>query len=70
MIADPRPLSGLSTSNRFASPASADRANLTVKKIPKAVLTRCEWGKDDYSLRIENLPQAPPPEGQQELFDE
>lgn len=41
--------------------------NLTVKKIPNAVLTRCEWGKDDYSLKVENLPKAPPPEGQQEL---
>lgn len=43
-------------------------ANLTVKKIPKAVLSRCEWGKDDYSLRVENLPDAPPKPGQQELF--
>lgn len=30
--------------------------NLTVKKIPKAVLNRCEWGKDDYSLEIKSLP--------------
>lgn len=42
--------------------------NLTVKKIPKTVLNRCEWGKDDYSLRVENLPDAPPKPGQQELF--
>jgi adenine-specific DNA-methyltransferase len=35
--------------------------NLTVKKIPKQVLSRCEWGHDDYSLRVENLPQAPLP---------
>ena len=42
--------------------------NLTVKKIPKAVLTRCEWGHDDYSLNVENLPKAPPPMGQQELL--
>jgi adenine-specific DNA-methyltransferase len=35
--------------------------NLTVKKIPKQVLSRCEWGHDDYSLRVENLPQAPHP---------
>lgn len=41
--------------------------NLTVKKIPKAVLTRCEWGKDDYSLRVENLPEAPPKPGQLEM---
>jgi Adenine specific DNA methylase Mod len=30
--------------------------NLTIKKIPKTVLNRCEWGKDDYSLEIKNLP--------------
>ena len=42
--------------------------NLTIKKIPKAVLSRCEWGKDDYSLRVENLPKAPPPKGQMELI--
>ncbi|MFN0149675.1 MAG: site-specific DNA-methyltransferase [bacterium] len=39
-------------------------ANLTVKKIPKQVLSRCEWGHDDYSLRVENLPKAPPKPGQ------
>ncbi len=44
--------------------------NLTIKKIPKGVLSRCEWGKDDYSLRVENLPKAPPPSGQQTLFGE
>ena len=44
--------------------------NLTVKKIPKAVLARCEWDHDDYSLRVENLPQAPPPKGQMGLFIE
>ncbi len=43
--------------------------NLTVKKIPKAVLARCEWGHDDYSLRVENLPQAPPKPGQLGLFE-
>lgn len=45
-------------------------SNLTVKKIPKAVLTRCEWGKDDYSLKVENLPQAPAKAGQMDLFAE
>lgn len=43
--------------------------NLTVKKIPNTVLSRCEWGHDDYSLRVENLPKAPEPEGQRSLFD-
>jgi len=47
----------------------ADRyPNLTVKKIPKQVLSRCEWGHDDYSLQVENLPKAPPKPGQQALF--
>ncbi len=34
-------------------------ANLTIKKIPKAVLGKCEFGHDDYSLQIANLPIAP-----------
>jgi adenine-specific DNA-methyltransferase len=34
---------------------------------PNAVLSSCEWGKDDYSLKVENLPKAPPPRGQIEL---
>ena len=41
--------------------------NLTVKKIPNAVLSRCEWGHDDYSLTVENLPKAPPKPGQMEM---
>jgi adenine-specific DNA-methyltransferase len=44
--------------------------NLTVKKIPKQVLSRCEWGHDDYSLQVENLPKAPVKPGQQGVFDE
>jgi adenine-specific DNA-methyltransferase len=42
--------------------------NLTVKKIPRQVLSRCEWGHDDYSLKVENLPQKPAEPGQQNLF--
>lgn len=34
--------------------------NLTLKKIPKVVLSRCEWGHDDYSLNVQNLPMAQP----------
>jgi adenine-specific DNA-methyltransferase len=29
-----------------------------VTKIPQAVLDQCEWGKDDYSLNVQNLPMA------------
>ena len=32
--------------------------NLTLKKIPNMVLSRCEWGRDDYSLNVENLPMT------------
>jgi adenine-specific DNA-methyltransferase len=41
--------------------------NLTVRRIPKTVLSRCEWGHDDYSLEVANLAPAPPPSGQQGL---
>jgi adenine-specific DNA-methyltransferase len=45
--------------------------NLTVKKIPKMLLKKCEWGHDDYSLNVANLPAAPtpPPARQPGLFD-
>jgi adenine-specific DNA-methyltransferase len=41
--------------------AAAQRwPNLTIKKIPRVVLARCEWGRDDYSLNVANLPMAQP----------
>ncbi|MBW2349419.1 MAG: site-specific DNA-methyltransferase [Deltaproteobacteria bacterium] len=43
--------------------------NLTIKKIPKAVLQKCEWGHDDYSLEVKNLPAAPPTLEQEEPDD-
>jgi len=49
----------------------ADRfSNLTLKKIPKMVLSRCEWAHDDYSLNVENLPmqEKEPLAGQDDLF--
>ena len=41
--------------------------NLTLKKIPQAVLHRCEWGRDDYSLNVQALPPA---EAAEEADDE
>lgn len=38
--------------------ASQRWPNLTLKKIPKMVLARCEWGHDDYSLNVANLPMS------------
>jgi len=43
-----------------ASKAAERWPNLTLKKIPKMVLARCEWGQDDYSLNVANLPMAKP----------
>ena len=43
--------------------------NLTLKKIPSAVLHKCEWGHDDYSLNVANLPQAPEPKPAQLMED-
>ncbi|MGN6819505.1 MAG: site-specific DNA-methyltransferase [Sphingomonas sp.] len=48
--------------------------NLTLRKIPNHIRSRCEWGHDDYSLNVANLPQAEvkaaPPAPQPGLFDE
>ncbi len=44
-----------------AAQAEAHWPNLTLKKIPKMVLSRCEWGHDDYSLNVANLPLAEQP---------
>ncbi len=43
-----------------AAKAAERWPNLTLKKIPKMVLARCEWGHDDYSLNVANLPMAAP----------
>lgn len=57
-VGDKRSLLVVCCAFRCKNPA--EFPNLTVKKIPKAVLSRCEWGKDDYSLEIKNLPAAAP----------
>ncbi|CAJ5368329.1 adenine-specific DNA methylase [Burkholderia pseudomallei] len=41
-----------------ATKAAERWPNLTLKKIPRMVLARCEWSKDDYSLNVANLPMA------------
>lgn len=40
----------------YEEPGTSALSNLTIRKIPGAVLDRCEWGKDDYSLKISSLP--------------
>lgn len=49
-------------------------ANLTLRKIPNHIRNKCEWGHDDYSLNVANLPmaeteRAPQPLAQTSLFD-
>lgn len=34
--------------------------NLTLKKIPNSIIKTCEWGHDDYSLNVQNLPMSEP----------
>jgi adenine-specific DNA-methyltransferase len=41
-----------------AAKAAERWPNLSLKKIPKMVLARCEWSHDDYSLNVANLPMA------------
>ncbi|MCA3227082.1 MAG: site-specific DNA-methyltransferase [Burkholderiales bacterium] len=45
-----------------AAQAAERWPTLTLKKIPKTVLQSCEWGRDDYSLNVANLPMAQPDE--------
>lgn len=40
----------------FAKGCANYHSNITIKKIPQMLLGRCEFGKDDYSFNIVNLP--------------
>ncbi len=53
-----------------AAQAAERWPNLTIKKIPKMVKDRCEWGHDDYSLNVANLPMAQKPVVQAAAQDE
>lgn len=37
--------------------------NLTCRKIPSSILTKCEWGRDDYSLNVAALPEREDDDG-------
>lgn len=46
-------------------------AKVTLKKIPNAVLGRCEFGRDDFSLEVASLPEVEPEPGSTEdLFED
>lgn len=66
-VSDQRSLLVMCAAYRAASEATYP--SLTIKKIPQAVLRRCEYGHDDYSLQVENLPQASSPEERSSTFE-
>lgn len=41
----------------FQKECNSRYPNITIKKIPQMLLGRCEFGRDDYSLNIINIPQ-------------
>ena len=43
----------------FQTACKSKYPNISLKKIPQMLLDRCEFGKDDYSLNIVNMPQSP-----------
>ncbi|HRI00888.1 MAG TPA: site-specific DNA-methyltransferase [Saprospiraceae bacterium] len=48
-------------------------ANITIKKIPQMLLGRCEYGKEDYSLNIINIPseaEFPELDDEQDFVDD
>ncbi|MEZ5032156.1 MAG: hypothetical protein R2787_12190 [Saprospiraceae bacterium] len=40
----------------FQKECKGKYGNITIKKIPLMLLGRCEYGKEDYSLNIINMP--------------
>ncbi len=43
--------------------------NITIKKIPQMLLGRCEFGRDDYSLNIVNMPLEEREESDPDIAD-
>lgn len=46
----------LITCTNFKKECANKYLNISIKKIPQMLMGRCEFGKDDYSLNIVNLP--------------
>jgi adenine-specific DNA-methyltransferase len=46
----------LITCKAFHASCEGRKTNITIKKIPHMLLGKCEFGKDDYSLNIVNMP--------------
>ncbi|MEI8120439.1 MAG: site-specific DNA-methyltransferase [bacterium] len=44
---------------KYSSACKGRYPNIEIKKIPSMLLGRCEFGRDDYSLNIVNMPEDP-----------
>jgi adenine-specific DNA-methyltransferase len=57
----------------FQKECKGKYSNITIKKIPLMLLGRCEYGKEDYSLNIINMPseaEFPELEDEQDFMDD
>lgn len=57
----------------FQAVCQGKYGNITIKKIPQMLLGRCEFGKEDYSLNIINMPseeEFPELEDEQDFMDD
>lgn len=58
----------------FQAACKGKYSNITIKKIPQMLLGRCEYGKEDYSLNIINIPtseaELPELEDEQDFIDD
>jgi len=52
------------------SPHMSHKHDATVRRQPAAANRHVNAIAGRYSLKVENLPKAPPPKGQQSLFGE
>ena len=42
----------------FQKECKSAHSNISIKKIPKMLLGRCEFGKDNYNLNIISIPEV------------
>lgn len=54
----------------FQKECKGKHSNITIKKIPQLLLGRCEYGREDYSLNIVNLPLENDYQNQDEVIDD
>lgn len=53
----------------FAKGCTNRHTNITIKKIPQMLLGRCEFGREDYSFNIVNLPHDDKGDAEEDFID-